>query len=57
MINRIKCRSCKQPYELIWDDSDDWEDDWDDEDDYEEAPENEDPVYCPFCGIHQDYDE
>jgi len=58
MIRKTQCRNCRSAYELIWDDSDidDWRDDY--EDDYEEeVEETDDPVYCPFCGTHCDYDE
>lgn len=60
MIEKTKCPSCRQTYEIIWDDTvlDDWRDDFEDEDDTcADAPETDDPVYCPFCGVHCDYDE
>lgn len=59
MIEKTKCSSCSKIYELTWNDSDLtlWSDDYDD--DYSEEIEEsfDDPVYCPFCGTHIDYDE
>lgn len=63
MIQTTKCRNCRQAYEIIWNDTDvdEWRDDFDDiEDDHdfiEGEEESDDPVYCPFCGTHCDYDE
>jgi hypothetical protein len=60
MIEKTKCRNCRQVYELIWDDVsvDDWKHDYDyDTDAEEEDPDEQDPVYCPFCGSHCDYSE
>jgi hypothetical protein len=56
MIEKTKCRSCRAAYEITWDDCDlsDWDDD---EDDREIDEDLDDPVYCPFCGTHMDYDE
>jgi hypothetical protein len=59
MIQKTRCRNCRSSYEIIWDDSDinEWRDDFEDDiDDSFEEPED-DPVYCPFCGTHCDYDE
>jgi len=59
MIEKTKCRNCGQAYELIWNDIDvdDWRDDFEDDDDDSFDDADSDPVYCPFCGTHCDYDE
>lgn len=58
MIEKTKCRSCGQAYEIIWNDVDvdSWRDDFEEEEEYSEEA-SEDPVYCPFCGTHADYSE
>jgi hypothetical protein len=59
MIEKTRCRNCRKTYELIWDDTDidDWRDDFEDSDEEEIDLDSDDPVYCPFCGTHCDYDE
>lgn len=64
MIERTRCQSCKQRYELIWDDQglqDEYIDDddnfYEDHDAMIEEDAEGDPVYCPFCGTHCDFDE
>lgn len=62
MIEKTQCKNCGSIYELIWNDDDEsWRDEFDYEEDSagmtQEVIEVDDPCYCPFCGIHQDYDE
>lgn len=62
MVEKVKCNCCRQVYELIWEDPEieDWKDDFDDGEDElldEDIVKSDDPVYCPFCGVHVDYAE
>lgn len=59
-----KCLECGQKYEILWYAQEkqviDWDgSDYDPEDDDEiddiSDEVSEDPVYCPFCGTHRDY--
>jgi len=53
MIETNKCPGCKHVYEIIWDD-DNTEYYNDVEDEFDELEELY-PEYCPFCGIHRNY--
>jgi|688.fasta_scaffold91245_8 hypothetical protein len=58
MIETNKCPGCKHVYEIVWDDDNsEYYNDNEDEDELDQFDESEElyPEYCPFCGIHRDY--
>lgn len=63
MIEKTRCKSCKTIYEISWNDGqhESWRDEFDYDDDQDDScdtdEEVDDPAYCPFCGVHIDYDE
>lgn len=55
MIETNKCPGCKHVYEIIWDDdNNEYYNDIEEDDMFDELEELY-PEYCPFCGIHRDY--
>lgn len=58
MIEKNKCTTCKHVYEVSWDDDTDTycndDDSWETDESYEDELY---PEYCPFCGIHREYDD
>ena len=58
MIEKTRCGHCGKTYEIAWQDLDEFETDFDDDEfDSFDEESNDDPVFCPFCGLHIDYDE
>lgn len=64
MLEKLKCQTCTNIYEVLWDyTNDDSDDDYIDIDEFQDKVSDEDieifeePVFCPFCGTYSAFVE